>query len=250
VPRVETAYLPGTYESLPLSGIIMINSHAFNTTKQPTTMEQYYNFTFATSSQYQLEPVFFPADNRIFEPSVPPFEARQYCRTFPFPVDAHVVELSSHMHQHGKLFRIWGPPNTPCGTDDPGISCDSNLKRHLKEKPLYLSTVYNDPVRVRFDPPLDLRGKTPDERTFLLCARYDNGMADHNKVKRASKMPAMGKPCATGEPLCIGGPNHGHSCHANSECPGSGDCDACTLNGGFTSEDEMFILLGSYYIAP
>jgi hypothetical protein len=31
--------------------------------------------------------------------------------------------------------------------------------------------------------------------------------------------------------------------------PGAGDglCDACTLNGGVTTEDEMFLLLGSFY---
>jgi len=29
---------------------------------------------------------------------------------------------------------------------------------------------------------------------------------------------------------------------------GDGACDACPVNGGTTTEDEMFILLGDYYI--
>ena len=29
---------------------------------------------------------------------------------------------------------------------------------------------------------------------------------------------------------------------------GDGECDACGVMGGFTTEDEMFILLGTYFI--
>mgnify|MGYP001469293193 CR=1 FL=1 len=29
-----------------------------------------------------------------------------------------------------------------------------------------------------------------------------------------------------------------------------GECDACPLRGGVTTEDEMFILLGFYYVVP
>jgi hypothetical protein len=54
------------------------------------------------------------------------------------------------------------------------------------------------------------------------------------------------------------GPNRGVPCgneHAASFCetgPGLGDgvCDACEVMGGFTTEDEMFILLGTYFLAP
>ncbi len=30
----------------------------------------------------------------------------------------------------------------------------------------------------------------------------------------------------------------------------AGICDACPLRGGVTTEDEMFILLGAFYIVP
>ena len=29
--------------------------------------------------------------------------------------------------------------------------------------------------------------------------------------------------------------------------PGDGECDACPLRGGVTTEDEMFILIGAYF---
>ena len=34
--------------------------------------------------------------------------------------------------------------------------------------------------------------------------------------------------------------------------PGKGDgiCDACALTGGLTTDDEMFILIGSYFCKP
>jgi hypothetical protein len=46
---------------------------------------------------------------------------------------------------------------------------------------------------------------------------------------------------------CIGG-LAGKACGSDGDCGGvPGACDACTLYGGVTTEDEMFILTGSYY---
>ncbi|MFP6640151.1 MAG: hypothetical protein VCC04_07900, partial [Myxococcota bacterium] len=61
----------------------------------------------------------------------------------------------------------------------------------------------------------------------------------------------------SGGVACMDGPNKGEKCgaEANPEAfcetsPGSNDghCDACPVMGGFTTEDEMFILIGSYFI--
>ena len=55
---------------------------------------------------------------------------------------------------------------------------------------------------------------------------------------------------------CLDGPHKGELCHGNNaECdsaPGLGDgiCDACPVHGGVTTEDEMFILLGLFYVVP
>ena len=46
--------------------------------------------------------------------------------------------------------------------------------------------------------------------------------------------------------LCNGTDDHA-TCDSS---PGAGDglCDACTVNGGVTTEDEMFLILGAYYM--
>ena len=46
-----------------------------------------------------------------------------------------------------------------------------------------------------------------------------------------------------------GNPCHGdHSVCDSTPDAGDGVCDACFAMGGFTTEDEMYIFLGSYYI--
>ena len=54
----------------------------------------------------------------------------------------------------------------------------------------------------------------------------------------------------------MGGPRKGALCYDDDrQCdsaPGANDgvCDACPLRGGVTTEDEMFILLGAFYVVP
>jgi hypothetical protein len=80
-------------------------------------------------------------------------------------------------------------------------------------------------------------------------------------VKRKSTSPQptgypLGGPCATPEACTagrVGEPCTGNSLAArNASCDsapaaGDGECDACTLHFGTTTEDEMFILLGAYF---
>lgn len=240
----------GVYATLPLQGVVMWNSHAFNLTEIPTTMEQYLNLYFAEPAQqrYPVQGIF--DDASIFVMNVPPFESREYCRTRTLPEDTHLFHISSHMHKRGVLWRTWAPPNTPC---TPGPSCTPN-----PGPPLYLSTDYSDPVQLYFDPPRVLSG-TVQARTFKFCAKYDNGESDPQKVKRFSTSPKPpgvipGGPCPVTETRCIGGPRHNQRCNGEhafcDSAPGAGDgdCDACPLRGGVTTEDEMFIWLGTYYV--
>ncbi len=69
--------------------------------------------------------------------------------------------------------------------------------------------------------------------------------------------PAFGSGgCAITETVCLSGPKKGQACHGNDAlCDshagmGDGICDACTLHGGVTTDDEMFLILGSYYCEP
>ena len=124
-------------------------------------------------------------------------------------------------------------------------------------------------------------GTSIQDRTFLYCSLYDNGSTPNSPtVKRQSTSPApppggfggltIGGPCPDVDTpfrggaagtlqgvACMDGPNKGQKCGAEAEptrfCEtilfaNDGVCDACTVSGGFTTEDEMFILTGSFYV--
>jgi cysteine-rich repeat protein len=268
----ETHYdqeLPETvYSVLPLKGIVVWNSHAFNLTKIDTTMNQYLNFWFADESDSNQTDQIFDADEIFWEsglpvppnPAVPPFVKQEFCSTFTAPQGAHVFWLSSHTHRHGVEWRTYGPPNTPCTSDQPAC-----VRPADDDRLMYYSTVYNDPFQMEIDPPLLMDGATAAARTFLFCAVYDNGSTPASpSVKRQSTSPdpptlfgiAIGGPCDDEEKACIttNPAKRGQLCAAQPDpdafcsSPGiQGYCDACPLRGGFTTEDEMFILLGNYY---
>lgn len=225
----------------------------------------------------------------IFAQYIQPFETQEICATYTLPKNANLFQLSSHTHVFGNKFRIWAPPNEPCqpgcprteDTGDPG----SNLLRNIgicdedddmpicpgprEDDPIYFSTEYSDPLQLEFSPPVRLTSDDPDDRTYLYCSNYDNGSTDASPpVKRQSMSPptpdiglgdavqrlvgpALGGPCPDSLVRCLGGDNHGALCDGDDAvcAPGGGVCDACPVHGGVTTMDEMFILLGSYYVA-
>lgn len=263
-PFYDLEFAPGTFAVLPMSGVITWNSHAFNLTSQDSTMSQYLDLEFAGLGD-QLFPVrgIFDSES-IFVQNVPPFETREYCRTYTVPPQSRLFQLSSHTHRHGKRFRIWAPPNTPCIPGQP--SCVPDASR----PPIYLSTEYTDPVQLQLDPPVEHDDPNVASRTYLYCSLYDNGAEldsqgqPRHPVKRQSTSPepplvfglplGPGGPCSDATVACMDGPRKGQLCGGDDAfcdgSPGAGDgaCDACPVRGGVTTEDEMFILLGSYYI--
>ena len=91
----------------------------------------------------------------------------------------------------------------------------------------------------------------------IRCGRdgavFDNGFSDPSTVKRRSTSPESAR-CLEAATHCIGGPHQGALCGGDSSVcetspgAGDGDCDACSLEGGLTTEDEMFMLLGAYFL--
>jgi hypothetical protein len=140
------------------------------------------------------------------------------------------------------------------------------VERDPQESLLYLSRIYNDPVQLRLEPPLAFPGpgSPANERSLTYCALYDNGLSDPAEVKTRSTSPPPPSVLAPGGPCTV--PTHctegkvGEPCRRslneetrNSSCdtsPDAGDgfCDACPVLGGVTTEDEMFILMGQYYV--
>ena len=153
-----------------------------------------------------------------------------------------IIYLSSHTHQRGERFQIFAP--------------DGEL--------LYENMVYNDPLRKYFDPPLAFDSEDAAERTLTYCAVYNNGVGadgepDPETVTRYSRMPESveipGVPGACSPIACVtgqvgaacDGPEDDASCDTS---PGAGDgwCDACAITGGESTENEMFLVLGGYYV--
>jgi hypothetical protein len=225
----------------PLRGILVVNSHAFNVAAEPTTNEQWLNLYFPDPAhrKYRIEDL-FDADD-IFVQHVPPFEEREYCRTRTFAKGTRLFEIYSHTHKRGRLFRAWTPPIA--------AECTSHAGPGLPDAgaPVRVTTDYSDPDHIIFDPPLELTSDDPAARRIKFCAIFDNGKTDPREVKRLSTKPPLAGGCAPAELACTEGPNKGAPCNGDdAECPG-GACDACPLRGGVTTDDEMFVLLGSYY---
>jgi hypothetical protein len=234
-------------DAIPVSGVIVWNSHAFNATAKPTTNEQWLRFFFAPEDEqiHQLQDFFHIRD--IFIHEVPPFERRNYCTTLTFRPGTRLFEMVSHTHKRGALFELWGPGiSSVCSTAvDPACAPEPG-------PPALRTTDYADPDQVFFDPPMPLDGDDLS-RSVKYCATYDNGMTDPTRVKRRSTAPPGAVVCTEAEIACLDGPRRGQLCGGDdAQCdsaPGAGDgvCDACPLRGWVTADDEMFALLGSYH---
>jgi len=236
-PHLDQVFPPSVYTTLPTKGVMVWNSHAFNTYDVPTTNEQWLNLSFAGGAERQYPVVTLADDSAIFSMSVPPFQTEEICNTHFFEKGTRLFELSSHFHKRGKLFRVWDP--------------DGSL--------VLTTTEYTDPEITRFDPPVALDSDDPQRRGYRYCAIYDNGATTPAAVKRRSTSPdppfgvpgsGLGGPCGDTTVACLGGPHQGALCHGDNRQCGDGRCDACPVGGGVTTEDEMFILGGAYYLVP
>jgi hypothetical protein len=122
--------------------------------------------------------------------------------------------------------------------------------RDPDESLLYTSTTYADPLVLSFAPPrlFGTLHATPEERTLTYCALYDNGFTNPDDVKRNSRAPNNAARCSPTR--CAAGVV-GTPCQRDLDCDsaagaGDGACDACTLTFGVSTDDEMFVLIGSY----
>ncbi|MFN2426549.1 MAG: DUF4215 domain-containing protein [Candidatus Binatia bacterium] len=242
----------GVYNLLPLKGLIVWNSHAFNLTNQDTEMEAWINVTYTDQRTWPAVGLF--ENQWIFTQNVPPFEQREYCATHTFAEGTRLFQLSSHTHKRGIRWRYYAPPQTPCVA--PGGTTSAACLPGAQGDVFYESYDYSDALTLNPDPPIHYSGTVAD-RTIKFCALYDNGSParpDLIKTQSGSPTPTgnliIGGPCADNATFCMGGVNKGQACNGNdSNCPGS-TCDACALRGGVTTEDEMYIAIGTYYINP
>jgi hypothetical protein len=230
---------PGVFAQIPMKGIVYWDSHAFNLTSEDHTLNGRINYIFATDQRYPVVPI-LDLDH-IFEPDAPPYSSATYCEKHVLPQGTRVSMLTSHTHKRGKRFWV----TTPDG------------------KMVFENFIYNDPYKQRFDPPLAFDSADPADRTLTYCATYNNGLADDGSpdpdtVTRASRVPESARlTIGTCSPIaCVSG-QVGAACNGVGDdrtCDSAagandGNCDACAITGGESTENEMFILVGSTHIA-
>ncbi len=236
---------PGVYAQVPISGVLYWSSHSFNLTDKPHVLNGRINFGFAEDQRYPLRALFDV--HAVFSANAAPYTSQEVCSQYVLPQGSRLFGVTSHTHKRGKLFRAWHPDGTQ----------------------IYENTLYNDPVKQRFRPALEFDSADPAQRTVRYCAFYENGVGpngepDPETVTRASRVPPSAlatigacepKACVAGK---IGAPcddavrNRTGDDAACDSTPDAGDgwCDACAIAGGESTENEMFIFFGQYWIDP
>ena len=216
VPPIE-----GAYWEVPLRGVLAFNSHAFNLSEQDTVLHARVNFYFTADLTRKLVPVNVIKDLRIAAGQAP-FTRETHCAKYTLSQGDSIALLTFHTHRRG----------------------EHSWVKHPKLGMIYENFDYNDPLYKRFDPWLDFDSPDPAERTLEYCATYNNGLTSNDEpdlelVTRASRMPegSSCKPVA-----CVAG-DVAAACSTDADCGATGSCDACPINGGISTEDEMFVLM-------
>jgi hypothetical protein len=230
-------YLPpleGVYSELPLRGIFWFDSHSFNLSEEDTTVDARVNFYYAAKREREMRAATDYSANSIAD-GQPPFTRETYCTKHEVPQNYSIAMMTGHTHRRGEHFWV---------TDASG-------------KKIYENFNYSDPAYVRYDPWLTFESADPATRTLEFCATYNNGLKsdgspDIELVTRASRLPERSKTCTP--VACVAGKVMA-ACTSDRDCdsaPGQGDgaCDACTILGGQTTENEMFVLMPWYVLPP
>jgi hypothetical protein len=221
----------GFYSEFPAHGIFYWNSHAFNLTTDDGVLRVWRNIDFAQDRRFRARGI-NNTDNIFVANGTPPFDKKTYCKNYTFDQGDGLLALSSHTHKRGERFFM-----------------------SINGEQLYETFTYDEPLYKTFDPAMVFNNPDPATRTLKHCATYNNGVNDDGSpnietVVRLSRRPINAGACKP--TACVAG-NVGGSCNGtqdNASCdssPGAGDgwCDACAIAGAFSSDDEMFILLGA-----
>ncbi len=229
-------YVPpidGVYMELPLSGVLWFNSHAFNLTESDTTLDARVNWLYAKKLEREMRRLSNTEHNNIAH-GQPPFTRKTYCAKHEVPQNYSLAMMTGHTHRHGEHFWV---------TDASG-------------KKIYENFDYKDPAYTEFKPWLEFSESDPASRTLEFCATFNNGLKkddspDIDLVTRASRMPERGKctPVA-----CVKGKVTA-ACTSDRDCDtatgkNDGQCDACPITAGQTTENEMFVLMNWYILPP
>jgi hypothetical protein len=231
-PQQITPPIDGIYTEIPLRGVFWANSHAFNLATEETLLEARVNFLFAKDRKREMK-LDTDASHVDIATGTAPFTRQTYCAKLVVPLNYQIARMASHTHRRGEHFWV----KDAAGTQ------------------IYESFDYSDPLYKDFEPWLSFDQLDEATRTLEYCATFNNGLTKDDKpdlslVTRASRMPASAK-CSP--VACVAGKITA-ACTKDSDCdsaPGKGDgeCDACVITKGVTTENEMFTLM-PWYVYP
>ncbi|MDB4986919.1 MAG: hypothetical protein JWN04_2097 [Myxococcaceae bacterium] len=229
-------YIPpfdGVYEEIPLRGILWFNTHAFNLTEEDTTMHARLNYYYAQQLTQEMRPVNVIDHNGIADGQAP-FTRKTYCEKAVVPQHYSIAMLTGHTHRRGEHFWVTDATSTK----------------------IYESFVYSDPAYTRFDPWLTFDQPDEASRTLEYCATYNNGLTKDDKpdLELVTRLSTMPKQTSCVPVACVAGKVTA-ACMTDRDCdsaPGAndGDCDACPIKAGGTTENEMFVLMPWYVLPP
>jgi hypothetical protein len=248
-PQYYAENYPGVYSVAPCRTVVAWNLHAFNLTAEEAEITAQVNFEFADDRRWPAERRTTDGGSglgqfgisRLTAEGAAAYTENTLCTDVRLPPGCFLTGASSHTHALGA--RAWWT--------DP----DGDI--------FYDSRIYNDPVVWRDDNPTQYSGNAAS-RTFEFCTLYRNGIdengdIDTNSMSRSSKRPYGLFGSAGGcEPYrCVNESlgedrrtincnddisNFGGNDAACDSSPGAGDgfCDGCSIQGGITTQDEMY----------
>lgn len=229
-------YLPaqdGVYWEIPMRGILWADSHAFNLTEQDTTLDARMNFYFADKLEREMKRISDSSKNGIAD-GQPPFTRKTYCSSYKVPQNYSLAMMTGHTHRHGEHFWVKDP----------------------KGQQIYESFDYNDPVFKRYDPWLTFTSAVEAERTMEFCATFNNGLTkdDRPDVQLVTRQSRMLERVGCTPVACTKG-KVTEACKTNTDCDtragaGDGECDACPITAGQSTENEMFVLMPWLVLPP
>jgi hypothetical protein len=250
-PQFYAENYEGVYSVAPCRTVVAWNLHAFNLTAEEAEITAQVNFEFADDRRWRSRRQTTDNDGgglgtfgigRLTREGAAPYTENVLCTDVELPQGCFLTDLSSHNHRLGA--RAWW--TNPDG------------------EVIYDSRIYNDPVVMRYDDPIQYSEEDPATRTFKFCTLYRNGIDEDGEIDTESMSRNSFRPYgffggAGGcEPThCVneslgearrtvtcddGRGNYKGDDAACDSSPGAGDgfCDACRIQGGITTQDEMY----------
>ena len=247
-PQFYAENYPGVYSIAPCRTIVAWNLHAFNLTTQDAEITAQVNFEFAEDRRWPGRRVTTDGGGglggfgigRLTAEGAAAYTENTLCTDVELPQGCFLTGAGSHNHMLGA--RAWW-------TNPDGVV-------------FYDSRIYNDPVNLRYDNPIEFPDADPATRTFRFCTLYrngidENGNIDVNRMSRSSTRPYsfFGGDGGCEPYRCVnegvdrrtidcddGIANFKGNDAACDSSPGAGDgfCDGCSIRGGITTQDEMY----------